>query len=109
MLFMPEHVGPILSGRKTETRRLWKKPRAKVGSKHKAKTRLLSKDSFATLLIEKVWKERLGDISEESIYNEGYNRLEEYKTVLERANKRSKFRWDANLEVYAIKFKVVIP
>ena len=51
LLFKPEHIGLIHSGRKTQTRRLWKKPRAKVGVVHKAKTALFSQDYFALIKI----------------------------------------------------------
>lgn len=107
ILFMPEHVEKILSGQKTETRRLWTKQRAKVGSIHKAKTRMLSTDYFALLKIERVYLERLCDISLKSIKAEGYSTREEYREVLEKANKRSKFVWDDDLVVWVVKFSVV--
>ena len=65
LLFKPEHALLILSGTKTQTRRIWKKPRAKVGSIHLAKLKMLSTDFFAKLEILDVHLERLGDISEE--------------------------------------------
>ncbi|OPY52206.1 MAG: hypothetical protein A4E48_01224 [Methanosaeta sp. PtaU1.Bin060] len=72
LLFKPEHIAPILDGRKTETRRIWKKPRAKVGSIHLAKTRMLSKEYFAKLHILYVQRQRFGDISDSEIILEGY-------------------------------------
>lgn len=39
ILFREEHVAPILNGEKTQARRLWAKPRVRVGSVHKAYTR----------------------------------------------------------------------
>ncbi len=35
LLFRPEHVPMILSGQKTQTRRLWARPRVREGSIHK--------------------------------------------------------------------------
>ena len=107
MMFQPEHVAPILSGRKTETRRLWKSQRVKVGSIQKAKLKMFSKDSFAHIRILGVWQERLGDISEESVWAEGYDTLEEYKGVLERVNKRRHLVWDDDLAVWAVKFELM--
>jgi len=68
LLFKPEHVGLILSGRKTQTRRVWKKSRAKVGAVHKAKTALFSPDHFALIRITGLRRERLGDIILEDIH-----------------------------------------
>ena len=72
ILFKREHGPMILIGAKTQTRRLWKRPRAKMGSIHKAKFVMLKKEYFAQLFILKVWWERLGDISEEDARKEGY-------------------------------------
>ena len=40
LLFKPEHVEPIRTGRKTVTRRVWKRRRARVGSIHQCYTRI---------------------------------------------------------------------
>jgi len=104
ILFKPEHVAPILSGRKTETRRYWKKFRVNVGSIQLAKTQMISKEYFARLEILDRWEEALGDISPRSISNEGYDSLEGYKAVLEAINKRP---WDDNEVVKVVKFRVV--
>jgi hypothetical protein len=71
LLFKPEHVKPVDSGLKTETRRIWKKKRCKVGSIHKAKTKMLSKNYFALLKIKAVWKEEFHCITEEGARKEG--------------------------------------
>jgi len=81
LLFKPEHVPLILEGRKIQTRRLWldkktkkarDQPRCKVGAIHLAKTQMLSKEYFAKLKIIRVWKEPLGDISQQDAIEEGY-------------------------------------
>ncbi len=72
LLFKPQHVEPILLGLKIQTRRSWKKARAKAGSIHLAKQRMLSKEYFARLEILEVYKERLGSISEQDARAEGY-------------------------------------
>jgi hypothetical protein len=50
MLFRPEFVEAILAGRKTVTRRQWKKPRVKVGNVYQARTMMLGK-AFARLRV----------------------------------------------------------
>ncbi|WP_292409313.1 MULTISPECIES: hypothetical protein [unclassified Methanoculleus] len=47
LLFKPYHVEAVILGRKTQTRRNWKKPRVKIGSRHLAKTVMLSPVWFA--------------------------------------------------------------
>ncbi len=103
LLFKPEHVKPILEGRKTQTRRVWKKPRVKVGSIHKAKTRMFSKDYFALLKITGLRKERLGDITEEDVRAEGGYTVQEFKKVWERIHNS----WNPEQEVWVVEFEVV--
>jgi hypothetical protein len=71
LLFKPEHVPLILEKTKTETRRIWKKRRCKVGSIHKAKTQMLSKEYFAKLKILDCHKEEFRCITEEGAKAEG--------------------------------------
>ncbi len=103
MLFKPEHVGLILSGRKTQTRRVWKKPRARVGSVHKAKTALFSLDHFALIRITGLRREQLGDITLEDVKREGYDTLEEFKEVWTWINGC----WNPELEVYVVSYEMV--
>lgn len=100
MLFKPEHVEPILRGEKTQTRRVWKKRRAKVGAVHKAKLKMLSRDYFALIRIMGVWQERLGDISEADAKAEGGYTIEEYKQEWIRINGA----WDPDQLVYVVGF-----
>ncbi|MBC7121362.1 MAG: ASCH domain protein [Methanosaeta sp. PtaU1.Bin060] len=102
MLFKPEHVDLILTGRKTQTRRIWRKPRAKAGSTHKAKTVLFSKEYFALIRITDIRKERLGDISLEDVRREGYETLEAFKEEWIRINGA----WEPELEVYVVSFEL---
>jgi hypothetical protein len=72
LLFKPEHVKPIDTGLKTQTRRTWKKPRVTDGSFQKAKTQMLSKNYFALLRItESPYQEKLRSISDADAYAEG--------------------------------------
>lgn len=84
ILFKQEHVPMILSGRKTQTRRKWKKPRAKVGSIHQAKTGFKKDDTFALIRITGIRHEAMGDISDEDVYREGYDSREAFADIWRR-------------------------
>jgi hypothetical protein len=105
LLFKPEHQEPILSRTKTQTRRVWKKKRANVGSIHLAKTKMLSKEYFAKLEIQAVYQERLIDISEEDAIAEGYPDSATYLTKFCEINKLKFLPTD--LITWVVKFRVV--
>ena len=89
ILFKIEHVPMILSGEKTQTRRIWKRCRAKVGGLHWAQTRLFDPASrFARLEILGVSTEPLGFISEEDAFAEGYASPLGFLEAFERINGR---------------------
>lgn len=104
ILFKPQHADLILSGRKTQTRRIWRRQRAIVGSIHLAKTLMLSRDFFARLEILNVYKERLGDISDEDARAEGYPNRAAYLQAFRDINHD---HIDLDQEVYVVKFRVV--
>jgi hypothetical protein len=104
LLFKPEHQQPILDGSKTQTRRIWKKPRAKAGSIHLAKLKMLSRDFFAKLEVLDVYQERLIDISEEDARAEGYTNSFDYLTKFCEINKLRSLPVDP---VWVVKFKVI--
>ena len=76
LLFKKEHIKPILSGLKTQTRRCWSRRRVIPGTIHKAKTLMLSKDYFAKLRIldlqVKSFDEAIFNISLKDARAEGY-------------------------------------
>lgn len=78
ILFKDYHIKPILRGRKTQTRRAWKRQRVKIGSIQKVKTHVLSTEYHCKIRILEVHQERLGDISADDVYAEGYSSLDEY-------------------------------
>jgi hypothetical protein len=87
ILFKPEHVAPILSGRKTQTRRMGNK-RWNVGAVHQARTRMLDADStFAHLCIRDVRREVLRQITETDAWAEGYETRADYLAAFRRINR----------------------
>lgn len=104
ILFKKEHVYSILNGTKTETRRCWKKPRAVIGSVHKAKLKMLSKDYFAILYINKVWQQNLLDITESQAWNEGGYTKPEYLKKWDEINPNIPSK--SNPLVWVVEFKI---
>jgi len=103
ILFKPEHVQPILEGRKTQTRRTGKK-RWNVGSVHQAKLNFKKGSKpFAYLKITDVRQERLGNITEADAWAEGYGSIEEYKEVF----KQIYGYWNPDINVWVVNFEVV--
>lgn len=103
LLFKQEHIEPILTGEKTQTRRIWKKPRAKIGSVHLAKTKMLSKEYFAKLKILDVIQERLGDITEADAQAEGGYTVDTFIKVWVSINGL----WEPDMMVYVVVFERV--
>ena len=85
LLFKPEHVAPILEGRKTQTRRLWNKRRAVPGAMHWAQTGYGDASTrFARLKILRSWQETLGSITEADSRAEGYDSRKDYLNAFHR-------------------------
>lgn len=103
MLFKKEHKEMILNGTKTATRRVWKKPRVKVGGIYKAKLKMLSKSFFAKIIVTKLEKQFLADMKLEDAKKEGYNSIEEFKDIWEKINGL----WDDLDVVTVVEFKLV--
>lgn len=102
ILFKPEHIEMIKTGRKTQTRRVWKAQRAKVGSLHKIKTAMISPAFYGFIEIKNVYREPLGSMTDADAKAEGYNTLEEFRAVWERINGPGS--WDPEMYVYVVEF-----
>lgn len=107
LLFKPEHVAPILTGRKVQTRRKWPRgPRVVVGGRHQCRTLMLVKSTtFAVVEVTGLRREELGQISDEDARREGYEDRESYFAVWGAIYADVK-RQDSEL-VWVVDFKVV--
>lgn len=78
ILFRPEHVAPILEGRKTQTRRRGEK-RWNEGAVHQCRTKMLDSNStFAHVQITDVRREWLLDMTPRDAIAEGYPDIPAY-------------------------------
>ena len=114
LLFKPEHIAPILDGRKTQTRRLWPHgKRVNISSEQQARTKMLDAAScFAILGIDRVWQEQLVKISEDDAQAEGYPGAIEYLHAFAKINHIKDFAPDGSdplleITVWAVKFHLV--
>lgn len=101
-------VEDILSGRKTQTRRLGKK-RWNVGSIHKVtRDRFNPKAIFGKVRILDVRQERIGDITEEDARAEGFDDRKTFLRIFHGLNHRRlpALGWEDEL-VWVICFEVV--
>jgi hypothetical protein len=91
----------IHEGKKTETRRIWKKQRAIIGSVHLMKIKMLSKENFGKMKITNIIKNHLLDITEEGAQREGGYTREEYLKLWFKINPKS----PKNPEVFVVNFE----
>lgn len=105
ILFKKYHVAPIISGVKTQTRRLGA-GRWKIGATHQAKINYYKSGCFALIQILEVHSERLGAISPEDALAEGYPTVEAYLAAFKEINK---VKDPAYLDwvVWVVKFRLV--
>ena len=101
MLFKQEHKEMILNGTKTATRRIWKKPRVKVGGIYKCKTKMLSKDYFAKIEVVKLYQQKLIEMNDNDAFKEGYY-FKDFVEIWKKINGK----WNGDQEVYVIEFKL---
>ena len=109
ILFKPESKEKILAGTKWQTRKLWSKPRAKVGSEHLIYLRppMTGEKPFARILIQRVWQQALGEITAEEARAEGYDSVEEFLDQFRTINGRKIPRELGDVLVYAVEFKLL--
>lgn len=89
----------VLSGRKTQTRRL-RRPRVVVGRSYAVQPGR-GKRSLGRIIVASVWQERLGDLSLEDARAEGYRSREEFFEVWRRIHGL----FDPAAEVWVVEFR----
>ncbi len=103
LFFRREFIPSILSGRKTQSRRL-KKPKVKAGELCELRSGRRREDAFALAEILDLRCERLSEISEEDVRAEGMNSKEEFLRKFREIYKLSE---EEDPEVWVVKFRVV--
>ena len=108
MLFKEEHRILILSGRTTQTRRLWQdeRPMAKVGGLYWAQTRLFrNRTRFARIRVNGLDWMPLDPMPAEDVYAAGCDGLDAFKAAFMEINH---MHWWPKLEmVWRVQFEVV--
>ena len=102
MLFKPYHVLLIKSGIKTETRRNWKKPMAKVKGIYPVQIKMFEPKLLCPLIeIKYMFMQKLSDMTEKEARKEGGYTLKEFKKKFTKINGY----WNENLNVYVLGFE----
>jgi hypothetical protein len=107
IFFKGPSVVRILRGEKTQARKLWDRPRAKEGAEHLVYRRppMTGEKPFAKLLITRVWKQKLGDMTEAEARAEGWP---DKAAFLEQFTEGRRFKVPLDqVEVYALEFRVI--
>lgn len=83
MLFKPRHIALIEGRVKTQTRRIWKRPAAKVGGIYPIKTKLFGQESAPVgwIRVLALRKEKLLEISHEDARAEGGYTRDEFLEI----------------------------
>ena len=109
MIFTKENIELIRQGKKTETRRIWKKPHVKVGKTYQCRTSRYAKtpEDSPYIKITAMRKERLGEITPEAARKEGFKpdgaQLEKFWALWVKLHGS----WNPDQEVYVVDFEVV--
>lgn len=108
LTFRDYHVKPILNGEKTQTRRVWKRNHAVPSAIHRCRTnRFKAETEFCKVKILRVWKQRLGDISQADVIAEGSEDKVKFIEMFCEINKLPMNQDTFNKEIYAIEFEVL--
>jgi hypothetical protein len=102
-MFKKDLLEMVLSGRKTQTRRLHKNL-LKEKQKYVVK-RNWYKNTEYYIQIKKVYPQKLGDVSEEEAHKEGFSGLDEFRDAWIRINGS----WDPEVVVTVYEFELAEP
>ena len=103
LIFTERNIELILQGKKTQTRRIWKRIKVKKGGIYKIRRHIFSKKHYGLIQVTNIRKEKLGDITEEDAKKEGCSSVAEFKKVW----KEIYGKWNPEQEVYVIEFKLL--
>ena len=103
ILFNPKYVPLIVAGSKKVTRRVWKRNLVKEGGVYTCKTKMFDSRWFAKVRVTRVWKQKLGELTESDAIADGHSGMTEFKASW------SKFygSWNPEQEMTVIEFEVV--
>ncbi len=102
LLFRKSHKATILAGVKTATRRNWETRRARPGAVHQCRLQLFG-EPFAHVLVDDVYRQPLGDMTEEDALREGGYSLDAFRALWLEMNDA----WDPELVVWVVEFQRV--
>ena len=103
MLFHPRYVPLIVAGAKKVTRRAWKRNLVKEGGVYLCKTKMFDPRWFAKLRVTRVWKQKLGELSEAEAIEDGHSSLEDFQSSWAALYGH----WDPQREITVIEFEVI--
>ena len=115
MIFTKANIELIREGKKTETRRIWKKPHVKVGKTYQCRTSRYAKtpEDSPYIKITAMRKEKLGKLTPDGITREGFV---DDGTLHSKMAQALRFwelwvklhgSWNPDQEVYVVDFEVV--
>lgn len=82
MLFKPHHIDMIRKGIKTATRRRWKRSHAKTGGTYAVQKKMYEPRVECPIIkANRVYVQRLGDMTEEDARKEGGYTMEQFKQI----------------------------
>jgi len=102
-IFKRRHLRKVLSGDKTQTRRIHKYT-WKLGKTYCIRDRWFSEPQ-GHIVVTRKFRQRLGDISSEDVRKEGYSSLEEFKQAWEETYGPESWNPDLVVIVYEFKLK----
>lgn len=105
MLFQDEHIDMIKDGRKHVTRRDWMRKMAKEGGSYPIQTHAFQskEDCHGFIECTALYKQKLGDMTEEDAWEEGGYELQGFREVWGDINGE----WDPDKEVYVVEFDYI--
>ena len=109
ILFKEDSKRKILAGEKWQTRKLWAQPRAREGAQHLFYLRppMTGERPFARVLIKRVWRQLLGEMTEAEARAEGYDSVADFLEQFQKINSR-KVKGDlSKVQVYAVEFDLL--